>query len=69
MPDMVCELVSLTHQRADTLVIDNERVVVTGNASVAPMPAQRCWRWTDIGTAVDWPHCDSTFCQRCFCQA
>ena len=42
MPDMVCELVSLTHQRADTLVSDNERVVVTGNASVAPMPAQRC---------------------------
>ena len=49
MPDKVCELVSLTHQRAHTLVSDNERVVVTGNArsvgpsaSVAPMPAQRC---------------------------
>ena len=49
MPDKVCELVSLTHQRADTLVSDNERVVVTGNArsvgpsaSVAPLPAQRC---------------------------
>ena len=49
MPDKVCELKSLTHQRADTLVSDNERVVVTGNArsfgssaSVAPMPAQRC---------------------------
>ena len=49
MPDKVCELVSLTHQRGDTLVSDNERVVVTGNArsvgpsaSVAPMPAQRC---------------------------
>ena len=61
MPDKVCELVSLTHQRGDTLVSDNERVVVTGNArsvgpsaSVAPMPAQRCLRWTDIGTAVDW---------------
>ena len=47
MPDKVCELglVLLTHQRADTLVSDNERVVVTGNArsvglsaSVAPMP-------------------------------
>ena len=73
MPNKVCELVSLTHQRTDTLVSDNERVVVNGNArsvgpsaSVAPMPAQR---WTDIGTAVDWPHCDSTFCQGCFCQA
>ena len=49
MPDKVCELVSLTHQRADTLVSDNGRVVVTGNArsvgpsaSVAPMPAERC---------------------------
>ena len=49
MPDKVCELVSLTHQRCDTLVSDNERVVVTDNArsvgpsaSVAPMPAQRC---------------------------
>ena len=48
MPDMVWELVLFTHQRADTLVSDNERVVVTGNArsvglsaSVAPMPAQR----------------------------
>ena len=47
MPDKVCELVSLTHQRADTLVSDNERVVVTGNArsvgpsaSVAPMLAR-----------------------------
>ena len=61
MPDKVCELVSLTHQRGDTLVSDIERVMVTGNArsvgpsaSVAPMPAQRCLRWTDIGTAVDW---------------
>ena len=61
MPDKVCELVSLTHQRGDTLVRDNERVVVTGNArsvgpsdSVVPMPAQRCLRWTDIGTAGDW---------------
>ena len=49
MPDKGCELVSLTHHRGDTLVSDNERVVVTGNArsdgpsaSVAPMPAQRC---------------------------
>ena len=49
MRDKVCELVSLTHQRPDTLVSDNERVVVTGNArsvgpsaSVVPMPAQRC---------------------------
>ena len=49
MPDKVCELVSLTHQHDDTMVSDNERVVVTGNArsvgpsvSVAPMPAQRC---------------------------
>ena len=49
MPDKVCELVSLTHQRADTLMSDIERVVVSGNAgsvglsaSVAPMPAQRC---------------------------
>ena len=49
MPDKVCELVSHTHQRGDTLVSDNERVVVTGNArsvglsaSVAPMPAQHC---------------------------
>ena len=32
MPDKVCELVSLTHQRADTLVSDNELVVVTSNA-------------------------------------
>ena len=49
MPDKVCELVSLTHQRGDTLVSDNERVLVTGNArsvgpsaSVARMPAQHC---------------------------
>ena len=34
MPDKVCEWVSLTHQRADTLVSDNERVVVTGNVTV-----------------------------------
>ena len=35
--DKVCELVSLTHQWCDTLVSDNERVVVTGNArSVGP---------------------------------
>ena len=49
MLDKLCELVSLTHQRADTLVSDDERVMVTGNArsvgpsaSVAPMPAQCC---------------------------
>ena len=38
MPDKICELVSFTHQRCDTLVSDNERVVVTGNArsSVGP---------------------------------
>ena len=49
MPDKVCKLVSLTHQRGNTLVSDNEHVVVTGNtrsvgpsASVAPMLAQRC---------------------------
>ena len=59
MRDKVCELVSLTHQRGDTLVSDNERVVVTGNArsvgpsaSVAPMPAQRFYHLTDTGTAM-----------------
>ena len=59
MRDKVYELVLLTHQRSDALVSDNERVVVTGStrsvgpsASLAPMPAQRCYRWTDIGTAV-----------------
>ena len=59
MRDKVCELVSLTHQRGDTSVSDNERVVVTGNArsvgpsaSIAQMPAQGCYHWSDIGTAV-----------------
>ena len=42
MPDKVCELVSLTHQRGDTLVSDNERVVVTGNARrVGPIRQRR----------------------------
>ena len=37
MPAKIGELVSFTHQRCDTLVSDNERVVVTGNArSVGP---------------------------------
>ena len=41
MRDKVYELVSLTHQRCDTLVRDNERVVVTGNASLEVLARQR----------------------------
>ena len=41
MRDKVCELISLTHRRCDTLVSDNERVVVTGNLEV--LARQRCY--------------------------
>ena len=59
MPDKVCELVSLTHQRGDTLVSDNERVVVTGNArSVGPSANAGSallaldWHWHSGGLAT-----------------
>ena len=43
MRDKVCELVSLTYQRGDTLG-EWQRVVVTGNArSVGPSTRHRCY--------------------------
>ena len=65
MRDKVCELVSLTDQGGATLVSDNERVVVTGNArSVGPStllshsrvlpapPASRQCRFSAVSTGL-----------------
>ena len=57
MPDKVCELVSLTHQRGDTLVSDNERVVVTGNArSVGLSAASRQCRLSAVSARLTLAH-------------
>ena len=54
MRDMACELLSLTHQRGDTLVSDNVRGDLLNAGSVGPStPALRqCWRSAGLTLAL-----------------